>query len=234
MPTRWKSDLLLSECFDFVSDDVDSSAPEISDNWLAIQRPNLSSEAFSSKTPSLYASPKSWCAKQWMLVVFPMPGIPLEDPSVKPIAKVYQLISYRDDDVRTVPILRDDLEPVDRLLVPDNIVQDLRPVLFYPGWAEKPGKHELRETHHGNSYELLFAGAFPFAMEEVICRRRVVSVTCDPNAQHLTRLPEVFAMSSDHASKGSLFATPASATRINKIVFYSKGTAINIPTKTTP
>ena len=36
----------------------------------------LSSDAFSSRTPSLYASPKSWCAKQWMLVVFPIPGRP--------------------------------------------------------------------------------------------------------------------------------------------------------------
>jgi len=64
MPTRWKGDLLLSERFNFVSDDIDSSAPAISISLRVLQVPNLSSEAFSSKTPSLYASPKSWWAKQ--------------------------------------------------------------------------------------------------------------------------------------------------------------------------
>ena len=37
-----------------------------------------------------------------------------------------------------------------------------------------------RSAYHGNSYALLlFAGAFPFVMEEVICGGRVVSVTCN-------------------------------------------------------
>jgi hypothetical protein len=76
MPTGRKSDLLLSECFDFVSDDINSSAVAISYGSQVFRDPYLSSEALSSKTPSLYASPKSWWAKQCMLVVFPMPGIP--------------------------------------------------------------------------------------------------------------------------------------------------------------
>ena len=133
--------------------------------------------------------------------------------------------------MRAVPILRNDLESVDRLLVPDDIVQDLRPVLFYPRRAEESKKREQRETYHGNSYELLFAGAFPFAMEEVICRRRVVSVTCNLNAQRFTRLVEAVAMSSDHASDGSLVA---SATRVNKMLFYSQGNTLDVLTKTTP
>ena len=59
MPARWKCDLLLSECFDFVSDDIDSPVPKISNSFQALRDMNLSSEAFSSNTPSLYASPKS-------------------------------------------------------------------------------------------------------------------------------------------------------------------------------
>jgi len=43
---------------------------------------HLSSDAFSSNTPSLYASPNSWCARQWMLVVFPIPGIPFRQLSI--------------------------------------------------------------------------------------------------------------------------------------------------------
>ncbi len=39
---------------------------------------HLSSDAFSSNTPSLYASPNNWCARQCMLVVFPIPGIPFQ------------------------------------------------------------------------------------------------------------------------------------------------------------
>jgi len=77
MPTRWKGDLLLSECFDFVSD-IDSSALAVSmsNSSRVLENPNLSSEAFSSKTPSFYASPKSWWAKQWMLVVFRYQAFP--------------------------------------------------------------------------------------------------------------------------------------------------------------
>lgn len=133
--------------------------------------------------------------------------------------------------MRAIPILRNDLEPVDRLLVPDDIVQDLRPVLFYPKWAEKPRRHERRGTYHGNSYELLFAGAFPFAMEEVICRRRVVSVTCSLDAQHFTRLAEAVAMFSDHALAGSLITSIA---RVNEMLLYGQGTTLGIPTKATP
>ena len=39
--------------------------------------------------------------------------------------------------MRAVAIFRDDLEPVNRLLVPDDIIQDLWPILFYPTCAEK-------------------------------------------------------------------------------------------------
>ena len=61
MPAGWEGDLLLSERFDFVSNDIDSSSPGVSegDNLQEIQDKNLSSEALSSKTPSLYASPNS-------------------------------------------------------------------------------------------------------------------------------------------------------------------------------
>ena len=48
--------------------------------------------------------------------------------------------SYRDDNVRAVSVLCDDLEPVNRFLVPDDIIQDLRSVLFYPRCAEKSRK----------------------------------------------------------------------------------------------
>ncbi|KAI7091880.1 hypothetical protein KC356_g288 [Hortaea werneckii] len=37
----------------------------------------LSSEALSSNTASLYASPRSWRARQRTEVVFPIPGMPL-------------------------------------------------------------------------------------------------------------------------------------------------------------
>ena len=47
---------------------------------------------------------------------------------------------YRDDNMGTVSVFRDDLEPVNRLLVPDDIIQDLRPVLFYPRRVENPRK----------------------------------------------------------------------------------------------
>ena len=55
--------------------------------------------------------------------------------------------------------------------------------------------------------------------------------TCNLNAQRFTRLVEVVAMSSDHASDGSLVA---SATRINKLLFYSQGNTLDVLTKTTP
>jgi hypothetical protein len=35
-----------------------------------------SSDAFSSRTPSRYASPNNACARQWIDVVLPIPGIP--------------------------------------------------------------------------------------------------------------------------------------------------------------
>jgi len=68
-------------------------------------------------------------------------------------------------------------------------------------------------------------------MEEVICRRRVVSVTCGPDAQHFTRLVEAVTKSPDHASKGS----PTTSTpRVSQIVLYNQGATLDVPTKTAP
>ena len=85
--------------------------------------------------------------------------------------------------MRAVPVLRDDLESLNRLLVPDDIVQNLRPILFYPMRAENP--HEIDATgvaYHGNSYALLslLAGVFPFAMVEVIYRARACQSRVTP------------------------------------------------------
>ena len=73
-----KRDLLLCELLDLVADDVDPSIFLLSlkNVCAAALFTHLSSDAFSSNTPSLYASPSSWCARQCMLVVFPIPGIP--------------------------------------------------------------------------------------------------------------------------------------------------------------
>ena len=61
MPAGWEGDLLLGECLDFVSNHIDSPVPGVSRNesLQAFEDDDLSSEALSSKTPSLYASPKS-------------------------------------------------------------------------------------------------------------------------------------------------------------------------------
>jgi len=76
-----------------------------------------------------------------MLVVFPIPGIPWKKLSTELNCNQATVMdSYRDDNVRAVPVPRDDLEPVNRFLVPDDIIQDLRPVLFYPRCAEKSRK----------------------------------------------------------------------------------------------
>ena len=55
-------------------------------------------------------------------------------------------MSYRNDDMRAVPFLRDNFEPLNCLLVPDDIIQDLRPELFYPICAEKFRKTQARWT----------------------------------------------------------------------------------------
>jgi len=62
--TGWQSHFLLSEGFDLVSDDVYTSVARQKchkKDWMSKYR---SSDAFSSNTPSLYASPRSWWAKQ--------------------------------------------------------------------------------------------------------------------------------------------------------------------------
>jgi len=61
-----------------------------------------SSEAFSSSTPSLYASPSNACARQWIEVVFPIPGIPWSQLSS-------ELQTHRNDDMRDISIFRNDL-----------------------------------------------------------------------------------------------------------------------------
>lgn len=138
--------------------------------------------------------------------------------------------------MRTIPVLRNDFESLDRLLVPDNIIQFLRSVLFYPIRVERPRKIDgaLTCTHHGNSYALfLLAGAFPFAMDEVICKGRVVSVTCNPDAQHLTRLAETAAISSDHIAEGPPIIFFTAAESVHEMLFYGQGAAFDIPTQAT-
>lgn len=78
MPSWWQRDLLLRKRFDFVANDIDSTNEGCYD-WIKVGKAwstHRSSDAFNSSTPSLYASPSSWWAKQWMLVVFPIPGNP--------------------------------------------------------------------------------------------------------------------------------------------------------------
>lgn len=71
-------------------------------------------------------------------------------------------------------------------------------------------------------------------MEEVIWKRRVVSVTCHLDAQHLTRLAETFAISPDHASEGSFAIVVTPTSRLDKMLFYDQGITLDVPTKTTP
>lgn len=78
MPPWWECHLLLCEALDLLADDINSSVflLSLNDVNFAAMSTHLSSDAFNSNTPSLYASPRSWCARQCMLVVFPIPGIP--------------------------------------------------------------------------------------------------------------------------------------------------------------
>ena len=71
-------DFLLSEGFYAVADDVDSYFDQLAlfIDLIGIECVPRSSEAFNSKTASLYASPSNCLARHNMLVVFPIPGIP--------------------------------------------------------------------------------------------------------------------------------------------------------------
>ena len=60
MTAWWQRNLLLRESLDFVPDDIDTSARGLGGFSEDHSRStHLSSDAFSSKTPSLYASPNS-------------------------------------------------------------------------------------------------------------------------------------------------------------------------------
>lgn len=74
--SRWEGDLSLSERLYLVSDYVDTSVPTSIFTLDQLDLTHRSSDAFSSSTPSLYASPRSACARQCIEVVFPIPGIP--------------------------------------------------------------------------------------------------------------------------------------------------------------
>ena len=92
---------------------------------------HLSSDALSSSTPSLYASPRSWCAKQCMLVVFPIPGMPYA--ATLALCMPRSQNAHRDDYVGAVSIAGDHFESLNSVRVPDDVVQHLWPVLLYPG-----------------------------------------------------------------------------------------------------
>ena len=73
-----EGDFLLGEAFDAAADYVDafwglSESVCSSRSVACIPRSSL---ALSSKTASLYASPRSWRARHSIDVVFPIPGIP--------------------------------------------------------------------------------------------------------------------------------------------------------------
>ena len=136
--------------------------------------------------------------------------------------------------MRTVPILRDDLEPVNRLLVPDDIFQDLRSVLFYPRRAEKPRQSNVKEH-------------IPWQLVRVVTVRGSLSLRnrgshlqktrlvshVQPDVQHLTRFAETSEISSDHVLGDPIFiATPS--VWVNKTPFYNQGITLGITTKTAP
>jgi hypothetical protein len=77
--SSWRQcNLRLSKGLDFIPHDIDASCTRVRTRYgrVGAHKAHRSSEAFSSSTPSLYAEPRSWCARQWMLVVLPIPGIP--------------------------------------------------------------------------------------------------------------------------------------------------------------
>lgn len=105
---------------------------------------HLSSLAFSSSTPSLYASPSNAWARQCTLVVLPIPGSPCvlatftdqyrsrSGPDLI-LGHYHSITTHADQQMRAIAVLRDDLEPVDGGLIPNDVVQLHRPVLLDPG-----------------------------------------------------------------------------------------------------
>lgn len=62
MSSWWERDLLLCKCFNFVPNNVDPSRETEGLKYstdMCMMRTYRSSDAFNSKTPSLYASPRS-------------------------------------------------------------------------------------------------------------------------------------------------------------------------------
>ena len=115
-----------------------------------------SSDALSSNTPSLYASPSRACARQCILVVLPIPGIPyhqsLSQNAFPPSVHLHYLPlpsyllpscphslvcpdrtkTHRYDDMRHIAILRYDFQSVNCIGITDYIVQHLRTVFLDP------------------------------------------------------------------------------------------------------
>jgi hypothetical protein len=132
MPSRRQGHFLLSKGFDLISDNIDT--PSIRNelirkyNW----RPaHLSSDAFNSSTPSLYASPSSWCARQWMLVVFPMPGIPFRRLRSY-LKKECRKHAHGDNKVRHIAILCYDFKPRNGVAVSYDVIEYMWTVFLNP------------------------------------------------------------------------------------------------------
>ena len=127
-----------------------------------------SSDAFSSRTPSLMASPRRARARQRMLVVFPVPGGPwcMRSSRLKTVSdarnshgRPERTRAYRNDNVGHVALARNHLQTRDRLLVADRILEVDRPILFDPvpvsatggalrlGWASRA--HTTHDARRG-------------------------------------------------------------------------------------
>lgn len=170
-----------------------------------------------------------------MLVVFPMPGIPWKMPPIESQSGTSKT-PYRNDDMRTVSVLRDDLEPLNRLLVSDDIVQNLRSILFYPTCTEGPRKKNTRgsRTMVTRTRCHCWREPFPSRWTKSFTKARVVSVTCDPDAQHLTRLAGTLAKSFDHILEGRFVVIPTPVTRVNEMLFHSQGTTLGVSAQAAP
>jgi len=75
MPARRERHLSLRKALYLIPDDIDPSAASATRPAEDVTT-HRSSDAFSSSTPSLYASPSKACARQWIDVVLPIPGMP--------------------------------------------------------------------------------------------------------------------------------------------------------------
>ena len=85
-----------------------------------------------------------------MLVVFPIPGRPCPPMPISRFAAGQDGSTHRDNNMRAIPLFRYYLEPLNCLLVPDNVVQNLWTVFFDPGTRQVVGaKRKL--AYHGSS-----------------------------------------------------------------------------------